>query len=73
MTKGGASLATVQRLVGAASVDETLPVLFSLSGYTRDAVRWANKAKAPLFQMYPGDLRVTPANPIAMELYPAVS
>ncbi|GAB3760343.1 hypothetical protein FB382_003077 [Nocardioides ginsengisegetis] len=40
----------LQQLLGAAVIEAKTPVFFSLAGYTREAVEWADRASMALFQ-----------------------
>ncbi len=42
-------IGAIQRLAGVASVDHTQPIMFSSTGYTKNAVAWADKAGVALF------------------------
>jgi hypothetical protein len=59
----------VQQLYGVATAETSLGLLFSLAGYTQEAISWANRVKLPLFRF---NLQGEPeaANHAARELVP---
>lgn len=57
----------LQRIYGVAMAESSMPLFFSLTSYTRQAIDWANAVDLPLFR-FSLDGRVEPVNPAARDL-----
>lgn len=69
-TVGPAGRPIIQQIYGIASHESKQAVVFSIGGFTPEAVDWANSARVSLFQLdLSGD--TTPANRLATELIAA--
>jgi hypothetical protein len=62
----------VQRAFAEATVEGKPLVMFATRGYTRDAVKWADKAHLPLFNLWDDQYKLSAASSLAEEHIPTV-
>jgi hypothetical protein len=65
-------LGDVQRAFAQATVEDKALVMFATGGYTRDAVKWADKAHLPLFNLWADQYQLSAASSLAEEHIPKV-
>lgn len=62
----------VQRAFAEATVEGKPLVMFATRGYTRDAVKWGDKAYLPLFNLWDDQYKLSAASSLAKEHIPTV-